>query len=231
LLIALYCGSFSGGSLSGLPPDRTTTDEGIARRWRGLQRQALPRRWQISQFVTAGRSRGCGSVDNGNRIAVHAFDRMIFQRFASARVSPMAVLLLVMLAFAPSDVNAQSDDDLAKEVTLVGCVQREKNYHKEHRRVDSGPFALGFGVGKKYMLVNATWIDANTPRPEKDSCSPETWGRVFELTDGKDKVKPFIGQWVEITGTRKKLGGSKMFEIDVESVRTYMAPAVVRAGP
>jgi len=155
---------------------------------------------------------------------------MIFQPFASARVSPMAVLLLVTFAFAPSDVTAQSDDDLAKEVTVVGCVQREKNYHKEHRRVDHGPFALGFGVGKKYMLVNATWIDANAPRPDKDSCSAETFGRVFELTDGEDKVKPFVGQWVEITGTRKKVGGSKMFEIDVDSVRTYVPPAA-GAGP
>jgi hypothetical protein len=80
------------------------------------------------------------------------------------------------------------------------------------------------------MLVNATWIEANTPRPQKDSCSRETWGRVFELTDGEDKVKPFIGQWVEITGTRKKVGGAKMFEIDVDSVRTYVPP-LVRAGP
>jgi hypothetical protein len=155
---------------------------------------------------------------------------MIFQRFASARVSPVAALLLFAFALTPSDVTAQSDDDLAKEVTVVGCVLREKNYHKEHRRVDSRPFALGFGVGKKYMLVNATWIEANTPRPEKDSCSRETWGRVFELTDGEGKVKPFIGQWVEITGTRKKAGGAKMFEIDVDSVRTYVPP-VARAGP
>jgi hypothetical protein len=156
---------------------------------------------------------------------------MIFQRFVSTRVSPIAAALLVVaFASTPSNVAAQSDDDLAKEVTVVGCVQREKNYHKERRRVDSGPFAMGFGVGKKYMLVNATWIDVNTPRPEKDSCSRETWGRVFELTDGEDKVKPFIGQWVEITGTRKEVGGSKMFEIDVHSVRTYVAP-VVRAGP
>jgi hypothetical protein len=155
---------------------------------------------------------------------------MIFQRFVSARVSSMTALLLVLFAFAPSDVTAQADDDLAKEVTVIGCVQRERNYHKEHRRVDHGPFALGFGVGKKYMLVNATWIDANMPRPQKDSCSRETWGRVFELTDGEGKVKPFIGQWVEITGTRKKAGGSKMFEIDVDSVRSYVPP-VLRAGP
>ena len=155
---------------------------------------------------------------------------MMFERFASARLSPMVALLMVAFAFAPSDAAAQSDDDLVKEITVVGCVQREKNYHKERRRVDSGPFALGFGVGKQYMLVNATWIEANTPRPQKDSCSRETWGRVFELTDDEDKVKPFIGQWVEITGRRKKAGGSKRFEIDVDSVRTYVPP-VASAGP
>jgi hypothetical protein len=152
---------------------------------------------------------------------------MIFQRFASASISPLSALLVVAFALAPSALTAQSDDEL---ITVVGCVQRERNYQKERRRVDSGPFALGFGVGKKYMLVNATWIEANTPRPEKDSCSRETWGRVFELTDGEDKVKPFVGQWVEITGTRKRLGGSKMFEIDVHSVRIY-APPAARAGP
>jgi hypothetical protein len=152
---------------------------------------------------------------------------MIFQRFASASSSPLSALLVVAFTLAPSPLTAQSDDEL---ITVVGCVQRERNYHKEHRRVDSGPFALGFGVGKTYMLVNATWIEANTPRPEKDSCSRETWGRVFELTDGEDKVKPFVGQWVEITGTRKEVGGSKRFQIDVHSVRSY-APPVARGRP
>lgn len=155
---------------------------------------------------------------------------MNFQRFASARVSPIAALLAVTFAFAPCRLAAQSDEELAKDVTLVGCVQREKNYHKEHRRVDSGPFALGFGLGKKYMLVNATRIKQDTPRPEKDSCSRETWGHVFELTDGEGKVKPFVGHWVEITGTRRKAGGAGMFEVDVHSVQDY-APPVANTGP
>jgi len=180
--------------------------------------------------VTAGSSsRPRQRVGNGNRIALHHVGRMIFQRFASAPVSPLTAVLALAFAFAPSVVAAQSDEEFAKEVTVVGCVQREKNYHKEHRRVDSGPFALGFGVGKKYMLVNAVRIKSNTPRPEKDSCSRETWGRVFELTDGKGKVKPFIGHWVEITGTRREVGGAKMFEIDVDSVRDYQPSGI--AGP
>lgn len=155
---------------------------------------------------------------------------MIFPRFASAYLSPMASLLVVAFSFLPSAVAAQSAEELTKDVTLVGCVQREKNYHKEHRRVDSGPFALGFGLGKKYMLVNAVRIRQHTPRPEKDSCLPETWGHVFELTDGKGKVKPFVGHWVEITGTRREVSGPGMFEIDVDSVRDYV-PAVATAGP
>ena len=154
---------------------------------------------------------------------------MIFQRLAFARTSPIA-LLVVVLALAPSPAAAQSDEELAKDVTLIGCVQREKNYHKEHRRVDGGPFALGFGLGRKYMLVNAVRIKANTPPPEKNSCSRETWGHVFELTDGEGKVKPFVGRSVEITGTRRKVGGAKMFEIDVHAVRDYVPP-VANAGP
>lgn len=155
---------------------------------------------------------------------------MICQRFASACVTRLAALLVGACAFAPSTVAAQTDEELAKDVIVVGCVQREKNYHKERRRVDSGPFALGFGLGKKYMLVNAARIRENTPRPEKDSCSRETWGDVFELTDGEGKVKRFVGRWVEITGTRRQVGGPKMFEIDVHSVRDYMPPAA-SAGP
>jgi hypothetical protein len=167
---------------------------------------------------------------NGNRIALHHFGTMIFPRFASACLSPMATLLVVAFAFLPSAVAGQTPGEMTKDVTVVGCVQREKNYHKERRRVDSGPFALGFGLGKKYMLVNAVRIKGHTPRPEKDSCSRETWGHVFELTDGEGKVKPFVGHWVEINGTRREVGGAGMFEIDVHSVRDYRPP-VANAGP
>jgi len=75
----------------------------------------------------------------------------------------MAALMVIAFAFAPSDVAAQSDDDVAKEVTVVGCVQREKNYHKERRRVDSGPFMLSGYLIRSIKDANKNSGDTRAP--------------------------------------------------------------------
>ena len=142
----------------------------------------------------------------------------------------------------------------AMDVTVVGCVVRERDYRKQHQSGKGGPVATGVGVGNEYVLVNATTLAPGTPPPDRNACSPDTWGDSYELTGGGEgKVKPFVGHWVEITGKQKKAeitkatrgtdhpkptGGKdplnqdlRLFEINVNSVRDYVPPVAYVAPP
>jgi len=104
----------------------------------------------------------------------------------------------------------------ATQVLVVGCVVREWEYRRHHHQGYGRPFSKGFGVDKDFVLVNATRVTASTSAPNKNSCSPDSWGQVFKLTGfGEKKAKPFVGHWVEIAGSEKKS------KVDVFSVHDY----------
>ena len=142
----------------------------------------------------------------------------------------------------------------ASEVTVVGCVIREREYRKVHRDGKGGAFGMGIGGGNEYILVGATTAN-NAMVQAGQPCDPTVGGKAYELT-GKgesSKLRPYLGHWVELTGKLKKAeitkatrgtadpqptGGKgpfwqdlKIFEINVYAVKDYVPPVVAVMMP
>jgi hypothetical protein len=115
-------------------------------------------------------------------------------------------------------------------VSLTGCIQREADYRRQHDSGKGGFLGLGGGLGNEYVLINAS------PRRGSRDCATASGGEAYELTGSEEgDLKPFVGQRVAITGTRKAAeidsvtgrptGGRqvgydlRLFEVDVESFR------------
>jgi hypothetical protein len=118
-----------------------------------------------------------------------------------------AALLSSTAAFAqyqPAATTGQLGIDNTP-VTLVGCLQRESDYRRQHDRGQGGFLGTGGGMGDEFILINAMRIDApGTPVPNVD-CAVETTGEAYELTgEREDDLKGYAGQRIEVSGFIKK---------------------------
>jgi hypothetical protein len=173
------------------------------------------------------------------------------QQRAAAKAAHEAEEQRLRAAKAASEVGEHQP---AMEVTVVGCVVREKNWRKEHESGKGGPLATGIGIGNEYILVHASRITNDSPEPAVRNCADGAGGETYELTGGGEgKVKQFYGHRVEITGKLKKAeitketrgtnhpqptGGKdllnqdlRLFEINVATVRDYIPPVAAAAPP
>ena len=122
-------------------------------------------------------------------------------------------------------------------ISLIGCIQREADYRRQHHSGKGGFLGFGGGLGNEYVLVNTS------PRRGSRDCATASGGEAYELTGSEEgDLRPFVGQRVAITGTRKAAeidtvtgrptGGRqagydlRLFEVDVESFRA--APVQTR---
>jgi hypothetical protein len=168
----------------------------------------------------------------------------------AASLAHATAVLTCVVAFAPAQqVRAQSQTSKQPEmqVTLVGCVQREADYRKAQGIGRGGALGTGVGSADEFVLINATRMNAGGAAPSAKDCASASGGDAYELTGkGEDAVKPFVGHWVEITGTMKEAkvatgtagtdtprptGGVdpmnrdlKLFEVDVNTIHDF-APA------
>jgi hypothetical protein len=143
-------------------------------------------------------------------------------RVASKTRVAALVASLVLIVTTTSSVRANIYPPLpqkrhpATQVIVVGCVIREKEYER-HEHKGYGRLFPSRNSDKEYVLVNGTRVTTSTAPPNKNSCSPDSWGQVFRLTGfGEEKAKPFVGHWVEIAGSEKKSS------VNVFSVRDYV---------
>ena len=171
----------------------------------------------------------------------------------------LGAAILAALVTAPT--KALADDDAVKykqpamDVTVIGCVQKETDYRRNHDLGKGGPIGFGSGLGDEYVLINATRVNTANPDIPIADCSAETTGEAFELTGGGEKdIKPFLGHFVEINGKMKKAtvktnvngtpvpkptGGGwdttgqdlELFEVEPSAVRDYVRPPVVMVIP
>jgi hypothetical protein len=174
---------------------------------------------------------------------------------AAAVFASLVVAFLAAPRSAAADPPQHKVRQPATQVRLVGCVQREIDYRRAHHSGKGGPLATGAGLGDEYILVNASSLAPGEYAPAPINCSSgATTGEAYELTGGHEKsAKPFLGHWVEVTGTMKKarvvVGTSgtgaprptagvdplqqdlRLFEIEVSSVRDAVMAPIAAAPP
>src|SRR5262245_4956314 len=139
-----------------------------------------------------------------------------------------------------STTTAQDRESPATHVTLIGCVQKESDYRREHNLRRGGRLQTGLGAGDEYMLINATRVSPGSPASSSADCTSAGSGEAFEITGGQEeKFKAFVGKRVEVSGTQKRAkigpegrptGGSDpmggelhLFEVEVSTVREAAA--------
>jgi hypothetical protein len=131
------------------------------------------------------------------------------------------------------------------QVTLVGCIQREADYRKEHSSGRGGPVGTGAGLKNEYVLINAS---KSTEADTSDmSCTGN--GEAYELTGKREReLARFVGRRIEITGTLKPAKTSpqtgkptggfdplgqdlELFEVNVASFRPIGASRATEPEP
>jgi hypothetical protein len=134
----------------------------------------------------------------------------------------------------------------AKEVTIVGCVQREADYRREKSMGSGGAAGTGAGAGNEFVITNASLATKGSGETATGTAgsAPMAGSAAYELTgSGERQAEQFVGKRVEIIGKLKpaEMGASgptggatageppkgvdaaskdlKLREIDVTSVR------------
>ena len=138
-----------------------------------------------------------------------------------------------------SSTKAQKSESPRTPVTLIGCVQKEADYRKEHNIKRGGRLNTGLGDGDEYILINATRVSPGSAPAVSADCTSTGSGEAFEITGGnEEKFKAFVGKRVEVSGIQKRArvaagrptggkdpmnGDLKLFEVEVSSVREAAA--------
>jgi hypothetical protein len=159
-----------------------------------------------------------------------------------------AVLMFAMGASAKpaGQASREARHQENTQITLVGCLQREADYRKEHHSGRGGPVATGLGLKNEYVLVNAYPADSGANATV--DCSAKGTGEAYELTGKRERdLAKFVGHPVEITGilkharidaSGKATGGFdpigqdlKLFEVNVTSFRGVANARAAAAEP
>jgi hypothetical protein len=161
-------------------------------------------------------------------------------------VSAAAVLIFAMTASTNAAGQAgQASSKTESQITLVGCLQREADYRKEHESGRGGPASTGLGLKNEYVLVNASTAGTTDATP---MCTGSGTGEAYELTGKRERdLEKFVGRAVQITGTLKNAkldktgkptGGFdplgqdlELREVNITSFRDFASPRAAAAEP
>ena len=157
----------------------------------------------------------------------------------AALLSCAAVAFAHTIEATPADALGLSQHSDDTPITLVGCIQREKDYRRQHD-IDGGLW----GQGDEYVMIDARAGSVSALSQSEADCATLGNGRAFELSgDAEDDLAPFVGRRVEISGMLKDAdtetvvgtsgtvetrptgglnltgGDLKLFEVNVESFR------------
>jgi hypothetical protein len=106
----------------------------------------------------------------------------------------------------PAETTAQAAGT-AGEITLIGCIQREADYRRQHDSGRGGVAGTGLGRGNEYILTSAMRMgsaadsDMDCGTIGATSGAP---GEAYELTgESEPKLEPYVGRKVAVTGMLK----------------------------
>ena len=108
-----------------------------------------------------------------------------------------AVAGLVMVTWLPAAGQAQATKE--NEVTLIGCVELEKDYRARKEAGRGGVLGSGVGVGNEFVLSGA-----KPPQGRRAGSQPAPAGD-YELTGRLERdFLRHVGRQVEVVGTIEK---------------------------
>jgi hypothetical protein len=117
----------------------------------------------------------------------------------------IATATFVWTIVAPTWAQTAGDRETAqRQITVIGCIERESDYRRAHDAGRGGPFGLGLGRGDEYVLVNAIEImaDRDIPAEAHRDCGTAVTGKAFELEGGlESELEGFAGHRIQVMGT------------------------------
>jgi hypothetical protein len=95
-------------------------------------------------------------------------------------------------------------------LTLIGCVQPEKDYRAELHAKKGGPLGSGLGQGNEYVLVEAKPAPTAGDRQTRQEAVATSGQAGDYMLTGKteDELKAAIGRQVEVVGTLQPFRGN-----------------------
>jgi hypothetical protein len=123
------------------------------------------------------------------------------------RVAGLGIGLAVMIACLPAA--AQTPASKESEVTLVGCVELERDYRARKESGRGGVLGSGVGVGNEFVLSSA-----KPPQGRSRAAGAQAAAGDYELTGRLEKdFLRHVGRQVEVIGTIEK--GEEIDRINV----------------
>lgn len=90
-----------------------------------------------------------------------------------------------------------------KEITMIGCVETEKDYRAALNAKKGGPLASGAGQSNEFVLVKSTAAPKNGEKQTTSEAVATAGLQGDYLLTGKseDELKRYIGRQVEVVGS------------------------------
>jgi hypothetical protein len=125
-----------------------------------------------------------------------------------------AVLMSVGMVALGTGAGAQTPATREGEVTLIGCVEMERDYRARKESGRGGALGSGVGVGNEFVLTNAKPVPAGGRRGQAVGTGGAP-GMDYEIGGKLEKdMLRYVGRQVEVIGTIEK-GSGAMSSVNV----------------
>jgi hypothetical protein len=117
----------------------------------------------------------------------------------ASRLATWGAVAALLLGAAPAFGQSKSNGKTAGDVTLIGCVELEKDYRARMDAKKGGPAASGAGQGNEFVLVSAKPEQAQTRR---EAVATAGQSGDYMLTGKTEReLKSAVGRQIEVVGT------------------------------
>lgn len=118
---------------------------------------------------------------------------------------------LALTAMPAAAQSAKAKEIAPKEITLIGCVDTEKDYRTALDARKGGPLGSGAGQSNEFVLVKSTAAPKNGEKQTSKEAVATAGLQGDYLLGGKteDELKRYIGRQVEVVGVVEPFRANK----------------------
>ena len=128
----------------------------------------------------------------------------MMNHYACVALGTAALMLAGSAAAQDRPVSQLGEQD--RPISVIGCLQTELDYRRQHDTGQGGFFGTGAGMKNEFMLVGAMPAESHAAAGiGPGTCGPNRDGETYELTGKHEKeLAGLVGRWVVISGVLKK---------------------------